>query len=152
MAPPLLYSPQLAQQVLDLLAEGKSLRAISEMPGMPSRPTVYMWIDQDTDGFADRYARARDTGLDAVADEVLAIADAPVPSTESGATDSGAVADKRVRFDARRWYLSKLAPKRYGDKVTTELTGADGGPVQAQVIITTGVPQAGAPVDIDDLV
>ena len=29
-----------------------------------------------------------------------------------------------------RWYLSKLAPKKYGDRTAMELTGADGGPVQ----------------------
>lgn len=108
---------------------------------MPSRPTVYEWIDRDIDGFADRYARARDLGLDVVADEVMAIVDAPVGSTENGATDSGAVADKRLRFDARRWYLSKLAPKRYGDKVSQEISGPDGGPVRTTVTIATGVPE-----------
>ena len=107
---------------------------------MPSRPTVYKWIDADTDGFADRYTRARDLGLDTIADQVLDIADEPVPTNEHGSTDSGAVADKRVRFDARRWYLSKLAPKRYGDKVTTEHTGVDGGPIKQQIVIATGVP------------
>ena len=75
-----------------------------------------------------------------MADEVLEIADAPVGSTDNGGTDSGAVADKRVRFDARRWYLSKLAPKRYGDKLSTEISGPDGGPVKAQIVIATGVP------------
>ncbi len=108
---------------------------------MPSRPTVYEWIDRDIEGFADRYARARDLGLDVVADEVMAIVDAPVGSTDNGATDSGAVADKRLRFDARRWYLSKLAPKRYGERLTQEITGKDGGPVQATLVVTTGVPQ-----------
>lgn len=28
---------------------------------------------------------------------------------------------RRVRVDARKWYLSKLAPKRYGDRL--ELAG-----------------------------
>jgi hypothetical protein len=28
--------------------------------------------------------------------------------------------------DARKWYLSKRLPKTYGDKVTQEVTGADG--------------------------
>jgi hypothetical protein len=140
MARPSIYSPELAERVLDQLADGKSLRAICELVDMPSRPTVYKWVDANLDGFADRYARARDIGLDVVADEVLEIADAPVGSTDNGGTDSGAVADKRVRFDARRWYLSKLAPKRYGDKLSTEISGPDGGPVKAQIVIATGVP------------
>lgn len=139
---PPIYTPELAARVLELLAEGKSLRAICELPEIPDRSTIRGWIDKDVDGFAARYAHARDVGLDVVAEEVIAIADTPVGSTENGATDSGAVADKRLRFDARRWYLSKLAPKRYGEKLTQEITGKDGGPVQTAVVIATGVPDA----------
>lgn len=43
--------------------------------------------------------------------------------------DTEHVARSRLRFDARRWYLSKLAPKRYGDRLTQEITGPDGGPI-----------------------
>lgn len=35
----------------------------------------------------------------------------------------------RVEIEARKWFASKFLPKRYGDKVVAELTGADGGPV-----------------------
>lgn len=105
-----MYDPKIAQRVLDELAAGRSLRSICADSDMPSRPTVYKWIDNDTDGFADRYTRARDLGLDTIADQVLDIADEPVPTNEHGSTDSGAVADKRVRFDARRWYLSSWPP------------------------------------------
>jgi hypothetical protein len=97
---------------------------------LPSSPCIRDWIDQDREGFAARYACARDRGLDVVADQVIAIADEQPAMLDNGATDSGGVAHQRLRFDARRWYLSKLAPKRYGDKVTTEVTGADGGPIQ----------------------
>lgn len=68
---------------------------------------------------ADHYARAREAGLDAEADR--AIEEALV------AEDA---AKGRLALDARKWYLAKLLPKKYGDKVTTELTGANGGPVQ----------------------
>jgi len=40
----------------------------------------------------------------------------------------------QIRIDARKWILSKLAPKRFGDKVQTEITGANGGPVEFQKI------------------
>lgn len=125
-----IYTPETAQFILDQLAQGESLRSICALPTVPSRSVIYDWITENVDGFSDRYARARDIGLDVVAEEVMQIADEEVGCLENGATDSGAVAHKRLRFDARRWYLSKLAPKRYGDKVTTEVTGADGGPIQ----------------------
>ena len=38
----------------------------------------------------------------------------------------------RLRVDTRKWILSKLVPKKYGTKVTAEITGADGGPVQTE--------------------
>ncbi|NBB51205.1 hypothetical protein GVN24_23260 [Rhizobium sp. CRIBSB] len=34
-----------------------------------------------------------------------------------------ALGRSRLRFDHRRWYLSKLAPKRFGDRTALELSG-----------------------------
>jgi len=39
------------------------------------------------------------------------------------------IAHKRVQIDTRKWMLSKMLPKIYGDKVLQEHTGADGGPI-----------------------
>jgi hypothetical protein len=39
------------------------------------------------------------------------------------------IAHKRVQIDTRKWMLSKMLPKVYGDKVTTEHSGVDGGPI-----------------------
>ncbi len=88
---------------------------------MPSEAAVRRWVVEDYEGFAAQYTRARDIGLDCVADEVFEIAD-----------DGSEHQRDRLRFDARRWYLSKLAPKRYGDKITQEHTGTDGGPIRTQ--------------------
>jgi hypothetical protein len=46
---------------------------------------------------------------------------------------SVAVARSRLRIDARKWLASKLAPKKYGDKIDATLSGPDGGPVQNTV-------------------
>ena len=35
----------------------------------------------------------------------------------------------RLSVDSMKWLLSKLAPKKYGDKLQTEITGAEGGPL-----------------------
>lgn len=48
--------------------------------------------------------------------------------------------DLRIWFDARRWYLSKLAPKRYGDKLTQELTGGNGAPLIPPKVEVVFVP------------
>lgn len=114
---PSVYTLEIAEEILSRLATGESLRSICRTPGMPTEAVVRGWVVDDRDGFAAPYARARDLGLDAMADEMLDISDEAVGSTESGATDSGAVNRNRLRVDARKWYLSKLAPRRYGDKL-----------------------------------
>ncbi len=58
--------------------------------------------------------------MERMAAETLAIADAPVGITERGTTNSGAVQKQRLQVDTRKWMLSKLAPKRNGDRVTNE--------------------------------
>lgn len=87
---------------------------------MPGQRTVFTWLNENEE-FQQQYTRAKDSGLDVVADEAIEIADEDPGTLLTGATDTGAVAHQRLRFDARRWYLSKLAPKRYGDKL--ELSG-----------------------------
>lgn len=118
---PSIYTQEIADLICQKLAEGMSLRAICRSEGMPNEATVRQWAVDDREGFYSQYTRSRDIGLDCMADEVQEIADG-----------DGDVARDRLRFDSRRWYLSKLAPKRYGDKLQAEVTGADGGPIGVQ--------------------
>lgn len=103
------------QAILDGLAEGKSLRTICREPGLPAVSTVLLWCSQDKD-WSEQYARAREAGNDAMAEDIHEIAD------EEGADPQ----DKRVRIDARKWLLAKRQPKKYGDAATLKLADADG--------------------------
>ena len=40
-------------------------------------------------------------------------------------TNHEVIARSRLRVDARKWYLSKLKPKKYGDKLETTIQGGD---------------------------
>lgn len=160
------YTPEIAATICELLAAGKSLRAICRDAGMPDRSTVAKWATDDVEGFSSRYARARDIGLDVLAEEVLAIADTPVEGVRREESDDGyketredMLGHRRLQFDARRWYLSKLAPKKYGERTAMELTGADGGPVQisdteraAKIAAILATAQARKEGDVSDLV
>lgn len=68
------------------------------------------WCDADVAN-ANQYTRAREAGLDAEADRAIEEA--------LQAEDAGL---GRLALDARKWYLSKLLPKKYGDK---QLVGSD---------------------------
>lgn len=82
----------------------------------------------DREGFAAQYAQARDLGLEAMADELFDIAD---ETTKDTFTDKDGndrpnnewITRSRLRVDTRKWYLSKLAPKRYGDRLDVAVSG-----------------------------
>ncbi len=113
-------------EILARLEAGESLLSICKSEGFPRESTVRNWANTDEAFFA-KYARARDLGLESLADEVMAIATGVKPED---------VPRARLEFDAKRWYLSKLAPKRYGDRLQQEVTGAGG---EALKIVVTGI-------------
>lgn len=84
------------------------------------------------------YARAREQQMEAMAEETLDIADETNRDTiikkgkdgsEYEAPDAEWIARSKLRVDTRKWLMSKLAPKKYGDKITNELTGPNGQPL-----------------------
>lgn len=104
---------------------------------MPDRSVVHEWIVNNHEGFTSQYTRAKDAGIEALSEELFDIADDGRNDTytdEQGnvRTDHDVIARSRLRVDTRKWYLSKIAPKKYGDKQVVELTGADNGPVQVE--------------------
>ena len=131
------YTDEIADQILARLSKGQSLRSICRDERMPPESTVRLWAVENRSDFYPRYEAARNLGLDCIADEVLDIADDGTNDyVESNDPDNPGyrlngehIARSRMRFDARRWYLSKMAPKRYGDKLTQEHTGPNGGPM-----------------------
>lgn len=131
------FTPELAEAICSLLTQGKSLRAICrDLEEAPSVETVMRWIDQD-ETFRKQYTRAKLDGLDVMADELLDIADDGLNDTYRDAqgnvrTDQDVIARSKLRVDTRKWYLSKLAPKKYGEYAKLELTGADNGPLQVE--------------------
>jgi hypothetical protein len=97
---------------------------------MPAESTVRSWALEDREGFSAQYARAREIGYHAMADEVLDIADDGrndwMEREGASVLNAEAIARSRLRFDARRWLLSKALPKIYGDKQVVDHQSSDG--------------------------
>lgn len=125
---PTLYTPELAAEICAHIADGKSMRSICRDEHMPALSSVFLWISNNPE-FSEQYARARDMQADAMAEDMLDIADTPPQMGERG-IDSADVADKRLRIDTRKWIASKLKPKKYGDKLEQEIKGEVGLTVQ----------------------
>jgi hypothetical protein len=134
---PSTFTWTVANEICGRLSKGETLRSICRDKGMPDEAVVRGWALDDREGFYSHYARARDLGLDAMADGLLDIADNGTndyvekndPGNPGYRFNGEHQQRSRLRVDTRKWYLSKLAPKRYGDRSSLELTGANGGPV-----------------------
>ena len=117
-----LYTPEIAEVILERLADGESLRGICRDEGMPSEGAVRWWAIVDHDGFAARYAHAREIGAAKLAEDLLEIADDgrnDTYITEDGEerTNHEVVMRSKLRLDTRKWLLSKFLPKTFGDRV-----------------------------------
>ena len=112
--------------LLRWIAEGKTLREWCRQPGNPHYTTVYDWINAN-EQLILRFARAREDGYDAIAEECRMLADTPPQ-------DQVEVQWRRLQIDTRLKLLAKWSPNKYGDKV-----GIDhGGSVTINVV--TGLP------------
>jgi hypothetical protein len=113
----------------DILAHlmlGRSLRSwcaltTAEAP-KPSISTVLSWVLPENDPQGERakqYARAREVGLEIRAEEIIDIADR-VDAKQGEMDDAVQVHRDKLRTDNRKWELSKLLPKKYGDRLALE--------------------------------
>jgi transposase-like protein len=138
---PSTYTPEVAAIICERISNGASVRTLCADEGMPAPATIYKWLSQHTE-FSEQYAKAREEQADNMADEIISLADEQPPTIrdrEGEAVgvrmDSAFVAWQRLRIDSRKWVASKLKPKKYGEKVLQEVTGADGGAIQAKVTV-----------------
>jgi len=146
LARPTDFSAELALEICERIAAGESVRAITADDHMPAERTVYRWLAARAE-FCQQYARAREAQADALVDQIIAIADAPLigtvttekevvcdgvlaPTTETRTSD--AVDRSKLMVDARKWAAAKLAPKKYGNKL--ELSGDADNPVVVERI------------------
>lgn len=118
------YTNKLRDDICTRLADGESLRKICLSINV-DRSQVFRWLERYP-AFRDQYAQARAMQADTLADEITDIAD------EANAATIKGIEHARLRIDARKWAAAKLAPKKYGEKLQQEVTGANGGPVQTQ--------------------
>jgi hypothetical protein len=112
---PTKFTDEIADQVCVGLIEGQTLRKICTPKEMPDKATILRWLAVH-DTFATKYARAREIQAEAHHEELIEIADAPYETSEE-------VQQAKLRVATRQWIMSKIAPKKYGDKIQQEHSG-----------------------------
>ena len=104
-----MFDEQKAEQIVEHLSQGVPVSQIARQMQI-GRRTIHDWREQFP-SFSAQFARAKDQGYDAIADSIIEIAD-----DQSTDTDRA-----RLRCDARLKLLAKWDPKRYGDRIQSEV-------------------------------
>lgn len=135
------YTQDLADRICAELAQGYSLRTVCIPDDMPSVKTIFNWFRTYPE-FLQQYTRAKEESADAMADEVIDIADNGdndwmvkhgKDGQEYWQLNGEHVQRSRLRIETRKWLMAKMKPKKYGEKL--DMT-SDGKPVS--FVVTRG--------------
>lgn len=135
MGRPSEFTQDKADAICLRLAEGESLRAICASDDMPSMSSVMRWLGStEREEFREQYARAREEQADFYAAQIIEIADTTeigetIKTKEDGSQEvqtGDMIQHRRLKVDARKWYASKLAPKKYGERIDNVISGTLG--------------------------
>lgn len=126
MARPSEYTQEKADKICEQLAQGISLRTVCASKDMPSAVTVFAWM-RENDEFLKQYERAKAESSDALNEVILDLGDEAI--TKSQQVDfkasNAVVSAYKLKADNLKWYMSKMKPKKYGDKLDLTTNGKD---------------------------
>lgn len=129
-------SDRLADKICQGILEGKSLRRVCEPELMPAAALVCRWLanpDPYYETFRQQYAHACEERAESFIEEILDIADDgtndwmeehyPNGDAKGWKENGEAIQRSKLRVEARKWYASKMKPKKYGDKIDVSSDG-----------------------------
>jgi hypothetical protein len=128
------YTPEIAAEICERISRGEPLMQICADEHMPKRQTFYDWVER-IDGLSVRFARAREEGCDAMAEQSLAIMDGePLAVFDEAGNkryDTGSIAWNKNRAEHRLKLLACWNPQKYGSKV--QMGGDPANPLKIEV-------------------
>ena len=121
---PTKFTQELADAVCEQIAQGKSMRTVCAPDEMPAIATLFRWL-REHESFREQYARATEERTEAMAEDILDIADDgsnDLMTIQKGdmtyEIENKEVTNRsRLRVDTRKWLMAKMKPKKYGDKL-----------------------------------
>lgn len=134
------FTQEYADAICAGIIEGKSIQEICSADDMPAKSTVFKWLN-DIEGFSDQYAQAKELQAEQMAEEILHIADDGTndfvtrknkDGSDYVAFDHEHVQRSKLRVDARKWLMSKMLPKKYGDR--QQIVGDESAPLTVKIV------------------
>lgn len=131
--------------VCERIAGGESVRQICEGPDMPDRRQINRWIAADP-ALRTQYLDACRARTYFYGEEIVDIADTcrtgiktVVKETANGTftetTEIDLVERARLQIDTRKWVMARMNRVDFGEKVTQEHVGKDGGPIEQKTTV-----------------
>lgn len=124
------YTNKLADKICKMIAQGQSVRSICAKKDMISMQTFFRWL-RENDKFREQYAHACEERSYMHAEDIIEIADNATNDYMEKLEGDGYIFNSenvqrsRLRIDTRKWLMSKLNPKVYGDKLDMTTNGND---------------------------
>jgi len=107
-------------QIIQKISEGMSLRSALKSGKYPSRTIFLGWIDSNKE-WQNQYARACEMRTELKFESIEQdYSEEPQRDEETGRIDPSWVSLQRLKIDSKKWMLSKMNPKKYGDKLDVE--------------------------------
>jgi hypothetical protein len=140
------YSGAIADLICERMICGRgdkpeSLRSICRDKKMPPLGTVMRWLAKYPE-FREQYRAAREAQTEVHHEEILEIADNCTDDIKQlmGDGETGlnqinhsAIARAKLQVDTRKWIMSKMQPKKYGDSTT--IKGDEENPLKTDVSV-----------------
>lgn len=128
------------ERMCNYISEGNSLNSALKLHDTPDKNTFYKWIDHTLlnepteDDIADckrrfnQYTRATRERTEVLFEDMITLVEDREDVSyydEAGnkRIDNAAVQAKRLEFQAKQWALSKMYPKKYGDRIDVTSKG-----------------------------
>jgi hypothetical protein len=104
------FDQEIANKICAQMTTGMSLTQICQQEDVPNKPEILEWL-RDNETFRTHYARAREMMLDLHGvDNIIDLADNVGLTAEQ-------INKARLQIDSRKWVMSKLLPKKYGERL-----------------------------------
>ncbi len=130
---PTIYNQELADTITTRIAEGESMRSICEDAEFPAMQTIWKWLREKKD-FNEQYVRAAEERVESQQELILEIGDKAIEHAEEAdpKAANAVVSAYKLKADNLKWSMSKMKPKKYGDKVDVT---SDGKAIEGNTII-----------------
>lgn len=124
MGRPSIYTKELADKICAELAQGISLRTVCLAEDMPVAATVFNWLRTNKE-FLEQYAGAKEESADAMNEVLMDLGDEAVRLAQAvdPKASSAVVQGVKLKADNMKWAMSKMKPKKYGDKLDVTSDG-----------------------------